>query len=584
MNVRLSNSIGDVLVFDLVARDTFRATVRGAEYDESKAAELAEDLATRAIQSLPNALQSGSLPSIIHFKVIGYNGEMHTHAIRLLRALAASDEWLKGCRAIDFRHHDVQLGEYYLLSRCLAQGIEIKQGWTHADLVTRLVLPGGAQHRGPDFQLHELDFPKGNVEARELEPADALFVASMPNYLNPMCPVMADLTFRGAKVTALVARSMLERVPHVSGVRWAAIESLMNSKEASNRISSTNLAMAWKASGLQSPDSMIHEGIDLWPVVTRDVFHVASDVAVDALMVRSIANRALQQSGAKVLAVARLRRMTELAFADAAKGANARIAMILHGHISDSPRLKFDAGSFKACDVICAWGDSQATTVRALAGPRVRVAVTGNPQWDAVASRGLAPDSDRQQVRRSCAIQLNLVEDDLWFVWLSQDLSRGVFPLVQQTVLGVPGTCLIVKVHPSENPETYAALVDPANEARVRVTRAVPELHDLLHAADVALTFHSTTNIEALLLGTPVVTVVPKDLESLDRVIYLEKFGQPVATDEASLVRALREIVRVHSLDERALREQARQAAHAIVAHAPTLPSAVERVCLELGF
>lgn len=583
MNQRKPNVSGRVRMFDFAARESFREAVRAAPLDEQRAATIAIDLATRCIKLIPSDLQPGLLASLIHLKVIGYNGNLYMHAIRLVRALAAADHWLQGCQRLEFQLQDLWLGEYYLLHRCLQRGIEVDLPWHRDQMYRRLVLPTANRPQAPDFQPHEVNVREPSPEPHRFEPADAFFVASMPNYLNPMIPVMDRLAAKGRKVTALVTRSMLPRASAVRGVQWVTFESLVTANDARRRDSFTMSAASWIASTSLSPPVIHAEGIDLWPVIASDLGHVASDVVPDALTMHAIAQRAIEQSCAKIVVVARLRRATELAFAKAADDARSRIVMLLHGHISNSPALRFDAGEFDPCDIVCAWGEAQATTLGTMVKKGTRVATTGNPQWDDIAARGLAPAPSRARVRERCAGDLKLDNQMLWCVWLSQDLSRNAFAMVQRVVLDVPGAMLIVKVHPSEDPSAYTALVNPRQADRVRISHSSPPLHDLLEAADLAMTFHSTTNIEALLLGTPVITVVPKELATLDRVVYLEHFGQPVATDEVSLATIMRECAQQHQANPLVLRESALRAARRIVAHGPGLPPAIERVCAEMG-
>src|SRR5262249_1574042 len=66
-------------------------------------------------------------------------------------------------------------------------------------------------------------------------------------------------------------------------------------------------------------------------------------------------------------------------------------------------------------------------------------------------------------------------------------------------------------------------------------------LHDLLLASTALITFHSTTNIEALLLGIPVITAAMGDLAASDRLIPLERYGLPLATSAAQLNELTRE-------------------------------------------
>jgi predicted glycosyltransferase len=103
-----------------------------------------------------------------------------------------------------------------------------------------------------------------------------------------------------------------------------------------------------------------------------------------------------------------------------------------------------------------------------------------------------------------------------------------------------------VKVHPAENPNWYYKHCLDEADGRVRI---VPhdevELHPLLRASDVMLTYSSTTNLEAMLLGLPVITVaINSQLAKEERVIRLEDYGLPLVTEEEELTQILKTLMK----------------------------------------
>jgi len=62
---------------------------------------------------------------------------------------------------------------------------------------------------------------------------------------------------------------------------------------------------------------------------------------------------------------------------------------------------------------------------------------------------------------------------------------------------------VVVKIHPSESPAEYDAIV----KGRPDVTVADGDLHEQLAAADLTMTINSNTGLESIILGTPTVVV-----------------------------------------------------------------------------
>jgi hypothetical protein len=113
-----------------------------------------------------------------------------------------------------------------------------------------------------------------------------------------------------------------------------------------------------------------------------------------------------------------------------------------------------------------------------------------------------------------------------------------VFAGFVEAVESLDGVTCLVKPHPAEAAEPYEADARAAGAARVRVLPPGTDLMELLHAADVLVTAESSSAIEALILGRPVVIVnMPTHLKEL--VEWGVALGVPAAESPRETLRAV---------------------------------------------
>jgi hypothetical protein len=153
-----------------------------------------------------------------------------------------------------------------------------------------------------------------------------------------------------------------------------------------------------------------------------------------------------------------------------------------------------------SADRYCASGTHLKEQLLAHGVPHGRVTVTGQPRYDALFA---TPEPDaRVRVRES----LGLSADGLYVLFAAQPMQDAAFaPQVVEAVLSVPGARVLLRPHPSSPLAPYQALAERHGDGRVCLQRAA-SINDLLRAADVLVTQHSTVVIEAAILGTRVIT------------------------------------------------------------------------------
>ncbi|MCK6476235.1 MAG: hypothetical protein L6Q35_05325 [Phycisphaerales bacterium] len=576
------------MTFTAEDRGRFHAAVRTAALDESVAAATAETLARRWLSLLPSP-PGIELPSILVHKVAGYNADLHQVVRRALRARAAAARWLTdhGIGAgdtLEFPHGDLRLGEYFLLQHFTSTRGRVRSSTPWSALLALLARAHPPRSRTPGFRRHEVELlTAGRADATAVGRFDVAFIATMDNYLNPMLAVIAELVGRGVHTAVILPR---ESSAWANAARIDARATIIHledlvTPDLAERHSAWRSAAAndWASRAPTLAPVLQVAGIDLWPLVHVDLEHVATDCVPAARSCAEIGERLVHEHGVKVVVCARLRRLTEIAVCSAARRAGARAVMLVHGHVSRVPERVFEDGSFDGVDAVCAWGTDQRQAIleKATVAKPGPIVPTGNPAWDSLRP----PDeADRRSIRARIAVELDLNPGLRWVMVTTQQDSRTQFAEVAAAVLANPDAALIVKTHPRESQDLYESCLGMPGGDRARIIAGVrPPLHDLLSAADALLTFHSTTNIESLLLGTPVITAALGELRNIDRLVSLERFGLPLAHTAAQLRELLAAVCADPSGFRRSLQPAINAARHAIAGVTGTSAQATARVC-----
>lgn len=530
------------LEFGLTHREAFRTLVRAQTIDDAAAVRDAERIASAIAAKLPGA-PGLDLRSILLHKIAGYNADVHTWVIRARRAFAATERVLASADSLFFEPTDLQLGEYFLLEYARARGAEVRTAVPWPILVASLCVKLTPRCRTPGFEPVEAGIvggtpaPRASRTRHDPRPMDALFVASMKSYLNPMIPVMRELVRRGRRGVLLAPAdsAWTEGVPE--GIEAISFESLGDADvERAHRAAAAAANISWAARVPRLSDAAMLDGVSLWPLIREDVEHVAR-VYVPHVAACDEAVRALiSRTGASTLVVARLRRATELAAAHAARAMGSRVVMVPHGHIGARATRRFIDGDFALPDLVGVWGPFQRDLAMARGAKPGAIVEIGNPAWDELAVK----PPDRFASRRKLAESLGLSVAHCWFLLAGQDESRTQLSEVAGALLAAPLTAVLARPHPAESLEGYRAL-EAAFPGRVRIV-AETALPELSAACDACVTFHSTVNIESLLCGTPVITAAFGELRRADRLLNLEDFGLPIAMDGPALSSLAREI------------------------------------------
>lgn len=525
--------------------------------DLERAFRITRELVSAMGRAIPSEHEGIDLMPLLEHKLAGYNADLFAHVVRLMRSDAAAGEFVGRHRA---RRYTFPFRDMYLAEHCLGASLEKAGGrlaGRHESVRGRAALAARYRPRCTSPGYEPLEIPLGLAEGQgegggevaldhSGDGGAVLFVASMNNYLNPMTPVISRLVEMGRRPVVLLPAGS-ERWPAAAGLGRGVRRVLVPGPETAvaSRVFEAQrgrYAALWERHGLDVARCFCVNGVDLWSLVGADVERFVRDYFPYAIACIELGRDLVDRLGIASVAVARLRRATESALAAGFRSRGVPVTMIVHGHVSNSPERRFDAGSFSGADRVCVWGSEQRRQVleSAWAPPEEGVVEVGNPAWDGlIAGCG----RDRAALRRALAERLDLDPAAVWGVLTSQTLALHQFADVVEAFRSEPGSVLIVKVHPAEDPAWYRARVGVLPGARVLAHGEV-ELHDLLAGADLTLTFSSTTNLESMLLGTPVVTYVFGALGAQDRAVYLEKYGLPLARNREELAALLHRVAR----------------------------------------
>lgn len=556
---------GATIQFGSAERDELRALIRAASVDERRAADLAEKMARSWVGPLAGD-ESIDLASCVVHKAAGFNAALHEHVRKALRAHAGALAWIDarggaaGAR-VRLTLDELQLGEYHAISVWESLGAKIETTRDRSALIAAMAGKQPSISAAPGFPLFEIELG-GTPGAILMHRIDVLFVASMDNYLNPMIPVMSELSRRGQRVGVMLpseagAWSNAKRIP--DGVARVGFQDVLTPDLVElGTWERARVEEAWRVREREVAGTLREGAIDLWPIACRDLRRMAMEYLPRAAQFWRAGERLVRERGVRAVVGARMRRTCDIALMLGARAAGARASILIHGHITDAPERRFDDGSFDQLDAVGAWGDEQRRAILAKSAPgrevpADRVLSAGNPAWDELARRDHSA-ARRDATRRAVARELDVPADRPWFVLTAQETSAPQYGAIRDAVLATRDAVLLVKTHPREDASVYLAR-DDRERARIRVVSgSSPALHDLLLAADATITFHSTTNLESLLVGTPVITVALGDLRMIDRLVFLERFGLPLATSEA----ALREVLESAASEPMAFRESLR--------------------------
>jgi hypothetical protein len=245
-------------------------------------------------------------------------------------------------------------------------------------------------------------------------------------------------------------------------------------------------------------ERFVAAGISFWPLVGRIVrLHVI--VWIPLLRhVQTLVLRVAQTSPHSELLTSSDATAYTGALIAAARQAGIPSTSIQHGLMGEP-----NGHSVVRADVLASWGTATEEWYRTHAPQSARFVVTGNPRFDSF-------PTPRGRRERDTSLPFTVVVCTGFVSEFSVCASDALnLALIQATVdwAGARGAVRVVhKMHPGEEPGYYTTAAAALGWHHDWFTMTnEPILHDLLQSSDVLVTGYSTTVVESILLGTPVI-------------------------------------------------------------------------------
>lgn len=166
--------------------------------------------------------------------------------------------------------------------------------------------------------------------------------------------------------------------------------------------------------------------------------------------------------------------------------------------------------------------------------------VTGSPKFDALleGSRQWVRSALRERYGAPTSAHVVVVASRYRGIRASYQSIGSAFRGLIEAVEALPDAFCLVKPHPAEPAEGYAADLRATGVTKTRLVPAEATLAEVLHAADALVTVESLSAVEALVLARPVLILnTPTNLqEMVERGVAL---GVPEGADPSAALREL---------------------------------------------
>jgi hypothetical protein len=213
----------------------------------------------------------------------------------------------------------------------------------------------------------------------------------------------------------------------------------------------------------------------------------------------------------------------------ACRAAGVRTLALQHGILYPkyfSLRHDADEGDCPRPDITTVYGESARRLLMDIGRyPAESLVVTGSPKFDDLVRTARQWDRDALRARLGVPAGQRLLVVAGRYRALRDTLQAigPVFSSLVTAVESLSNSLCLVKPHPAESAAPYEADVRAARASRLRVLAPRTELMELLHAADLLVTVESSSAVEALILGRPVVILnMPTHLgELVDKGVAL---------------------------------------------------------------
>jgi CDP-glycerol glycerophosphotransferase (TagB/SpsB family) len=212
------------------------------------------------------------------------------------------------------------------------------------------------------------------------------------------------------------------------------------------------------------------------------------------------------------------------------------VVEVQHAAITDNPVFQPISA-----DKITATGPHSKRQLVALGEVADKIVITGDPKHDGLGKlRSSPPDPklfEELGIDRSSKVIL-LTTQPTGFE-IPEESNQRLIKGLMNSLPKLPNCQLVIKLHPSEDGKLTRRL--NAEYGKLAIITKNTNLHELILASDVLVTVHSTTGLEAMLLGKPVLVI--NLTGKPDMMPYVESGAALGVYDENDILGTLEEIL-----------------------------------------
>ena len=363
-----------------------------------------------------------------------------------------------------------------------------------------------------------------------------VFLATMNNYLNPMIPLMEALIKKGEKIIIVInleAKKWDNFKKFQKNFNIVYIENFFN-KEIKDRFQKNidSIKTKWENSRNFFKRNVKWKNVYFFDIFERNYREIYYNYIPHVISYIDMAENLVNKIKPKALFVARLRRSVENSFNEVFRKYKLPTYMLLHGHISNEDNRYFSDGYFDRVEKIFVWDKLQKDILLSKKYEKVKnkqIIISGNPAWDHIAKL-----RKTKKFLKKLTIKKELkIKTSEYIVLVTQEFPLAGYLKAIKVIEKYKKYTLIIKVHPSEDKNRYNEI----KSDRVIVVKTLKniDLHSLLYNSILVLTHSSTVNLEAILCGRIVGTLLFPEFSHLPLLYDLNYYKMPIFKNEYEL-------------------------------------------------
>jgi hypothetical protein len=380
-----------------------------------------------------------------------------------------------------------------------------------------------------------------------------LLVGSMLSYSSTLINIGTSLNEKGLNSCFFVPSNIYQDIKIKlcsTGVSLFALEEFFTDDlEKLYKVKANEICRNWettKKAILENGSQLLR---DIHFVAPKQVRYVSGSVIPQMEVYSRLAGKILDAINPPALFITRLRRLTETVFAAEAKKRGIPVVLANHGHIGNDWLPETLGPVDKICSAVLVWNNDQKKQWKNLfpSLTEEQMHVFGGIQWDKPIQKYIQQKPLKREIRVNlmksfCCSFAKSFEEERWITITIDDYIRPDFSFLLMQLNNIANVRIFIKTRPHESKKIYQEF-EPAisSESTHLVSKEINiDLFDLLYASDIMITSLSTTNLDALAVGIPVVTIVAKkNIYNDKRRLKLETWGLPVIKEKKKIYQTV---------------------------------------------